>query len=114
MITFHVSILYLCVSATDGAQATSAVTNEKSSQQATPTESHDIAHDMYAVVDKTKKKMDSHLDIEGDPPPVPRHTVEMLYAAVQKKTKKMRDETIVPTNEDTDAPPVPAYTMEEL
>ena len=88
---------------------------EKSSQQATPTESHDTAHDMYAMVDKTNKmKTGSHLDMEEDPPPVPEHTVEMLYAAVQKKPKKMRDETIVPTGEDTDAPPVPAYTMEEL
>ena len=105
-------------SATDGVQATSADMNEQSekpSQQTTPTESHDTGHDMYAVVDKTKKKkMGSHLDMEGDPPPVPEHTVEMLYAAVQTKPKKMRDETIVPTNEDTDAPPVPGYTMEEL
>ena len=105
-------------SATDGVQTTSADMNEqieKPSQQTTTTESHDTAHDMHAMVDKTKKmKMDSHLDMEEDPPPVPEHTVEMLYAAVQKKPKKKRDETIVPTGEDTDAPPVPAYTMEEL
>ena len=107
----------MCTSATDCVHGTSAVTNEQnenSCQQATPIESHDSVHDTYAMVDKTKKKkMDSHLDIEEDPPPVPEHTVEMLYAAVQKKPKK-RDEITAPSDDDTDAPPVPAYAVEEL
>ena len=73
----------------------------------------------YAVVDMTKKKnrkkkkMDSHLDSEGDPPPVPEHTIDQLYAVVQKKPKKKQEE-IPTTDEDTDAPPVPSCTMEEL
>ena len=88
-------------------------------QQATPTESHDTTHDTYAVVDmskkknRKKKKLDSHLDSEGVPPPVPEHTIDQLYAVVQKKPKKKQEE-IPTTNEDTDAPPVPAQTMEEL
>ena len=88
-------------------------------QQATPTESHDTAHDTYAVVDMTKKKNRkkkkdvSHLDSEGVPPPVPEHTIDQLYAAVQKKPKKKQEE-IPTTDEDTDAPPVPPCTMEEL
>ena len=87
-------------------------------QQATPTESHDTAHDAYAVVDMTKKKNrkkkkdDSHLDSEGVPPPVPEHTIDQLYAVVQKKPKKKQEEKL--TDEDTDAPPVPPCTLEEL
>ena len=79
-------------------------------QQATLTESHDTAHDTYAVVDVTKKKkknkMDSHLDSEGVPPPVPEHTIDQLYAVVQKKPNKKRDATRIPSDEDTTpAPP---------
>ena len=128
---YEMSVFCVSPSIPGGVQATYAVVNKQKKknrrkgnqssnppdipqpyQQATPTESHDTAHDTYAVVDMTKKKKDdSHLDSEET---LHQYLNTQLISSMScpEEAKKKQEEKL--TDEDTDAPPVPSCTMEEL
>ena len=71
-------------------------------QKKVPKKTEEAIEGMYAVVNKRRK---SQISEEEKAPPIPPHTVEELYAAVNKTPDDNATEKV---------PPIPSHTLESL